>query len=160
MSSPQSSDKQTNFIAEFTRIYNQINTVLEQLEPGTVIHPGSGWRVHDLLGHLAVWYQQRINVLKAYQRGEDYQIPGFEMDKFNHSAADERKDRPFADIHTEWQHAHRNLIAQLKAIPADRYDDEVMYPWGARGPIGLLLERLIEHGDEHYAEFVGAAAKT
>ncbi len=151
--------KKSDLIKEFNRIHDQTSSVLSDLDPNTVIHPDSGWRVHDLLGHLAVWYDQRVKALSAYRRGEDHQIAGLDMNAFNHSTVDERKDRAFADILAEWQQAHRDLITQLEAIPAKDYEDELMFPWGARGPMSLLLERLVEHGDEHYAEFKAAASQ-
>lgn len=152
------STQKTDFLAAFARIYNQINTVLADLDPDTVIHPDSGWRVHDLLGHLAVWYDQRVKALSAYQRGEEHRLPDFDMSDFNHRQVDERKNHPFTDIQAEWHQANRDLIALLEAIPAENYQDELMFPWGARGPMSLLLERLVEHGDEHYRELAQAVS--
>lgn len=152
------STQKSSLIAEFNRTFDEINALVTQLDPNTVIHPDSGWRVHDLLGHLAVWYNERVKALSAYQHGEDYAIPDFDMDTFNHRTVEERAQRPFADIQAEWQAAHRALIVQLEAIPAKNYTDEIMYPWGARGPIVILLERLVDHACEHYEEFKAAAS--
>ncbi len=49
-------DQKHDFIADFDRLYAAINIALANLDPNTIIYPASGWRVRDILAHLAVWY--------------------------------------------------------------------------------------------------------
>lgn len=145
------------FIADFNRLFTAINFALANLNPETIIYHDSGWRVRDLLAHLAVWYGERIKCLRAYQQNKEYQIPDFDMNMFNHDTVAERAARSFAEIQAEWEQVHTDLLIELEAIPASDYDEETRYPWGAYGPISTLIAKLIDHAEEHLAEFVAAA---
>ncbi|MCD4686802.1 MAG: maleylpyruvate isomerase N-terminal domain-containing protein, partial [Anaerolineae bacterium] len=111
-------NQKRDFIADFHRLYAAINIALANLDPNTIMHHDSGWRVRDILAHLAVWYCERIKCLRAYQQATEYQIPDFDMNMFNHDTVAERKRRPYVEIQAEWEQAHAELIIELEAIPA------------------------------------------
>lgn len=126
---------------------------LDRIDPETVVYADTGWRVRDLVGHMALWYGERIRTLRAYQQGQEYRIPGFAGGAaYNQQDYEARKNLPYDEVVGDWEQAHTDLLAILRELPDSALDDETMLPWGERGTIALLLERLIAHEREHGAE--------
>jgi hypothetical protein len=139
-------------IDHLNHVYNQMCDTLDGVDPDLIVHADSGWRVQDIVGHLAVWYEERIETLRAWQEGQDYRIANYERDTYNQQAYEARKNVSFRKVAAEWQSAHEELIAILNEIPGEYFDRKIHYPWGETGTVAHLIERLIIHEREHQQE--------
>ncbi len=55
------------------------------IAPETIIYPG--WTLKDFLAHQTGWQEAGVTSLRAYIRGEEWQIPTFRgLDEYNASS--------------------------------------------------------------------------
>jgi hypothetical protein len=139
-------------IEHLNHTYSKLCDTLDSVDPTMVVHPESGWRVQDIVGHLAAWYRERIMALQAWQAGQEYLIPNYDTTSYNQRAYEARRHLSYSKIAAEFQSAHEELIAILQQIPEDYFSETIRYPWGETGMIGHLIERLIVHEREHLHE--------
>lgn len=152
-----SGDTKTHLIEQLKEAHQALHATIGGLDAALVVHIDSGWRVHDILGHLGTWYGERVLTLRAWQQGQERCIPDYTSgDVFNLRAAEQRKDWPYADILADWEGRHAELIALLEEVPADQFETEILLPWGQRGTIQRFIELLIVHEHDHRQEILAA----
>ena len=151
----------THLIEQLTAVHRATETRIADLAPDLVIHADSGWRLHDIIGHIAVWYGVRVQALRAWQQGETFVLPGIDLQAvggYNQVAFGKRRAWTYAAILADWQQSFNDLIAEVEAIDPAKLDAEMTYPWNAPGTVGYLIERMITHAQEHLDEIQQAAA--
>lgn len=146
-----------DLIRDLRAAHEGLRAALDDLPPERVVYPLAGWTVQDIVGHLAVWYGERIKGVSALRRGEAYRIPNFDMDAFNQRTVEEHRGQTFAAVRAEWEQAYAELIALLDLVPDGDYEAEMTLPWGAQGTLGLFIVRLVEHIQEHHADMLNVA---
>jgi uncharacterized protein (TIGR03083 family) len=124
--------------------------VIAELNLDAIAHPTTGWRVRDVLGHVAVWEIEATRALEAYRRGESY--PVVSIPDFNEQAYRARQDLPLDGVLAEWQSTREAFIAALEAIPAEDYERVYRFPWGGRESIGEMAVEMAWHEREHVDE--------
>lgn len=118
-----------------------------------VIHPATGWRIKDILGHIATWDRQAASSLVAFNEGSMYSIKDFDEDTFNKAEVSKARMLTDAQILEEWGPARRAFIEAVRDIPPDQFPGDLLFPWGdERGTISALVEYMLEHDLEHCAE--------
>ncbi|MEZ4862449.1 MAG: ClbS/DfsB family four-helix bundle protein [Caldilineaceae bacterium] len=117
-----------------------------------------GWAIKDQLAHLTHWENW---LLRHHMQGEPAQdvmqvdsemLEDFEVDQVNALIQARSHSRPTADILTELQQTHQQLIAALSALPFDkllqpRYADDPE----ARPLLLWVAGDTYEHYQEHSA---------
>jgi hypothetical protein len=124
-----------------------------------VIHEDTGWRIRDILGHIATWDRVLIHAIVTFLAGSEYVIPGMVGDEtaYNEQKVEEQSQLPSAEILKEWNQAREDFIDAVQRIPEDRFKDELAFPWGdERGSLSLMIEYMIEHDGEHQDEILEA----
>lgn len=142
-------------IEQLTSIHRATETLIADLAPDLVIHTDSGWRLHDIIGHVAVWYRVRVKALHAWQRGDTFILPGVSfdtIDSYNQQTLEERQHWTYAAILADWQQSLNDLIAAIEAIDPARIDAEMTLPWNKPGTVSYLIERMIAHAQAHHDE--------
>lgn len=127
------------------------------------IYTESGWRVRDIVGHLATWDQHTALSLRAYQTGSEYLIPDYIEDeaKYNQAVVLEQQKLSDKQILEVWEKSYEGLRAAVQEMPEDRFPGDMLYPWGdERGSIIKLVEYFIEHTEEHREEIVSAVKES
>ncbi len=136
--------------------------ILSGLDPERVVHDDErAWRVRDILGHLAVWNDEAARSLEAYARDEQYTcIAGREeYYGYNGPAADERKPWTLDEVWAEYEASHDRLKAVIEAIPAEKWDGQMVFPWSERGTLEQLIKRMMKHERvDHCAIIIKATA--
>lgn len=130
--------------------YQQALATLKDVDPEQVIYEESGWRVKDIVAHVATWDAETLRSVYAYRRGSEYSIENFVgTDDFNAFAAHIRVDEPMERILADWDATAKwmHLIAH-SLTPAD-LAAEMTHPSGKRGTLGSLLREIYEHRNEH-----------
>jgi len=155
-----SAEDKIKLLARLTEAHLATRTILEKADLRLIVFADSGWRVREILGHVATWNQQVAMSVNAYQAGKEYLIPDLDEDEvdFNEKAVSEQKKLSDQQILDEWEEAYKELSNAVQEVPVERFPGDMLYPWGnERGDIVTLVEYMIDHIIEHRDEIVKAA---
>ena len=115
-----------------------------------VIYAESGWRVKDLMAHLAAWENQVATSIEAYSGGAKYTIPDFTTDDvYNEWVFQQNWDTPIKQIQANWSGARERLKRAIDSIPDERFDGQIMCPWKLYSAIDGIVSDMINHEAEH-----------
>ena len=119
--------------AEFLRAteesHRSVLARIEGLNDDEFERPGaSGWSPHDLLAHLAVWYDtatERLAFIAAGRADEMPRLNREEVDAVNERAL--ARDRSLApeEVRRRYRTSYDALLGALRALPTEVWDDEV-----------------------------------
>ncbi len=97
-----SEDIREQWIARLDEARRATLDAIAGIAPDTIIYPG--WTLKDFLAHQAGWQEAGIISLRAYSRGEEWQIPTFRgLNEYNASSVETRKELRFEQVYAEWQ---------------------------------------------------------
>lgn len=125
---------------------------------------GIGWRVRDLLPHIARWQRMAAQAARLIAGGRE-PLPEGQMllrtfvgitesvDDVNHETYQSWRERPIADRFGELHEAHAELMAALRALPLDR----IIGPDGR--PHRYFWQPGINHLRQHREHVATALAK-
>ena len=140
-----------------------VNALLENADLEMPVHEESGWRVRDIVGHIATWDREVAISLRAYQTGSEYLIPDLDEEEvaYNEKAVLEQKKLSSQQLLDEFEQAYHEFRKAIQEMPDDRFPGDLLYPWGEeRGSIARLVEYMIEHAVEHKEEIIKATQET
>lgn len=140
-----------------------LQETLEGVELEQIIYKDTGWRIRDILGHIATWDREVIHALHAFLEGSEYVIPGLAGDEtdFNAQKVIEQRDLSSSEIYDEWNQARDDFKEVVSKIPPNQFSSELPFPWGDEsGSISVLINYMIEHNEEHQSEIVEALNET
>jgi len=146
-------------IERLSETHAAIQEVIEGVDLERCVHADTGWRIKDILWHIATWVREVAKALRAFRAGGEYVIPdiGEDETEFNLQAAERMREWSDEQILAEWEQAREDFKAALEDIPADRFPGDLVFPWGGeRGSIAHMVEYMIEHDEEHMGEIVRA----
>jgi hypothetical protein len=148
-------DERNSTLLLLRRTRRMTRAALEPLDPEALVHDdGPAWRVRDVLGHLGVWNGEAALSLEAHTAGGAYTCiasAGF-YDDYNERAASERRAWPMADVWAEYEATHDRLEAAVAAMPPDRWDTPIQYPWTELGSVVGLVVLMTEHETSDHCE--------
>ena len=132
---------------------------LKEVDLETPVYTESGWRIREIIGHIATWDQQVAISINTYREGSEYLIPDLDETEvdYNQKAVEEQQNLSTQQILAEWEQAYDDLKNAIQGMPADQFPGDMLYPWGdERGSITRLVEYMVEHVVEHRDEIVKA----
>ncbi len=135
----------------------ETRSLLSALDPQRVVHNDErAWRVRDVVGHLAVWNVEAARSLVAYANGDVYICidSSSEYYDYNGPAADERKAWTLDEVWAEYEASHDQLKKAIEAMPTDRWNGEMIYPWNERGTIEQLIQVMMNHEKVDHCDVV------
>lgn len=150
-------EEKRRLIELLTQTHSTTREVLVGVDLDLRVYTDSGWRIRDIIGHIATWDRQVANSLRAFRDGEEYTIPDHDEAAFN--AKDVLRQQVLAteQIFKEWEQAREDFIEAVEDIPQDQFPGDVLYPWGdERGTIAYLVDVMVKHDIEHRREIVKA----
>jgi hypothetical protein len=154
-----SAKEKKRLIDSLTEAHLAIQATLEEVDLEMPVFKDSGWRVRDILGHIATWDRVVAKSLRAYQGGSEYVVPnpGEYEDEFNENAVAEQQKLSTQQILDEFEMAYDEFRKAIQEMPDDRFPGDMLYPWGdERGDIATMVDSMIEHAIEHRDEIVKA----
>ncbi len=154
-----SAKDQKNLLDKLAEVHLATHAILEEADLEMPVHKDSGWRVRDILWHVATWNLEVAKSVNAYQAGEEYLIPDLDEEEidFNGKAVEEQKKLSDQQILDEWKKAYKELSNAVQEMPVERFPGDMMYPWGdERGDIVTVVEYMIDHEIEHQEEIMEA----
>ena len=139
------------------RTHSEIRSTIEGVDLETPVHKDAGWKVRDIIGHIAVEDREAVKSIRAYNEGREYSITDFDEQAFNTQAALEMGELSAQRVFEEWERAREDFKSAVQEVPPDRYPGDLLYPWGdERGSIAQLVEDMCEHDEEHRSEIQAA----
>jgi hypothetical protein len=140
-----------------TESHSATRVTIEGIDPEWCVYTDTGWRIRDIIGHIATWDRQVAKSLQAFRTGNEYSIPGLDEDDYNEQAVLEQRELTTQQIFSEWEQAHEEFKKTIQDMPLDKFPGDLLYPWGdERGSIAHVVEYMIEHNVEHRDEIVKA----
>ena len=132
-------------------------STLEGIDLECHVYADSGWRIRDIIGHIATWDRQVAKSLRAFRVGQEYALPDHDEAAFNEQDVLEQQELTTQSIFEEWESAREEFKEAVKEIPLELFPGDLLYPWGdERGTIAHLVEMMVEHDGEHRDEIVQA----
>ncbi|MFQ5943308.1 MAG: DinB family protein [Anaerolineales bacterium] len=137
--------------------HSDLRMRLEGIDPELRVHADTGWRIRDIVGHIATWDREAAKSIRAFRAGSEYAIPDLDEDVFNEQAATAQQELTVHQIFAEWERARKDFKAAIQDMSPELFPGDLLYPWGdERGSIAQLVEFIVEHDAEHRDEIVRA----
>ncbi len=102
-------DEKKRLLDLLANAHTVLHTTLEGIDPELSVHTDSGWRIRDIIGHIATWDREVVKSLSAFQAGTEYSNPDLDEDAFNQQAAVAQKELTPQQVFAEWERARNDL---------------------------------------------------
>ena len=140
-----------------TESFSATRATIEGIDPEWRVHTDTGWRVRDIIGHIATWDRQVAKSLRAFRAGTEYSITNLDENAFNEQTVKEQRALTAEQVYVEWEQARQNFKDALSDIPLELFPGDLLYPWGdERGSVAQLVEYMTDHEAEHRDEIAKA----
>ncbi len=150
-------DEKRRLLELLAQTHSVTRATLEGIDLDLRVYSDAGWRIRDIIGHIATWDRQVAKSLRAYRIGQEYAIPEFNEDTFNQEDVLSQGESTNQEVFDEWEQARDDFKAAVKDLPLEQFPGDLLYPWGdERGTIAHLVEMMAEHDVEHSDEIVKA----
>lgn len=150
-------DEKRRLLELLVQTHSVTRAILEGIDLDMRVYSDAGWRIRDIIGHIATWDRQVAKSLRAYRIGQEYAIPEFNEDTFNQEDVLSQGESTNQEVFDEWEQARDDFKAAVKDLPLEQFPGDLLYPWGdERGTIAHLVEMMAEHDVEHSDEIVKA----
>jgi uncharacterized damage-inducible protein DinB len=137
--------------------HSNLRATIEGIDPELRVHSDTGWRIRDIVGHIATWDREVAKSIRAFRVGTEYSISSLNEGVFNQQMAAVQRELTAQQVYAEWEQAREDFKAAVKEMPSDQFSSDLLYPWGdERGNIAHLVEYMIDHDAEHRDEIVKA----
>jgi hypothetical protein len=140
-----------------TETHSLTRGTLEGIDLEMPVYAEAGWRIRDIIGHIATWDRQVEKSLHAFRSGTEYAIHDLDEDVFNEQAVMAQRALTAQEVYAEWEQAREAFKEAVRELPDDQFPGDLLYPWGdERGTVAHLVEFMCEHDVEHRDEIVMA----
>ena len=138
---------------------DQVKRLVARLSPDAWEAPVTDrWRVRDVVAHLAFAERGHVDVGWALLNGESTDIPGFDLDTFNNTEVDRRRNRPMAAILAELDAARAGTAALLAAVGPDDWEKGGPHPGGFTVTVEGIFKVIRVHEQRHLRDIQHALA--
>ncbi len=149
-------DEGERLIGELEAARAQMRTLLGRIDVQREIYPG--WRIKHVLAHIAGWDDAVNASLRAHLGGEEPGTPAARgIDFYNAQSVATREFLDYEQVVQEWELARDELETILNEMPAEKFQEPLLFPWGRRGTVAQLVAVFVEHEAEHAAEIAKLA---
>ena len=146
-------------------LYTHFDALIAGLSEQQLHMPGvnGDWSVKDHIAHLTFW--ERVNLLemlKAIEQRRSWTDPGLESteevrDQTNQQVYLHNKDRSLADVLSEFQATHQQVMESLEKLSEEKL--QTPYEWLGGYTISTWLSEPNGHYDEHEQSIRGWRAR-
>jgi uncharacterized protein (TIGR03083 family) len=137
------------FRADMARLLATVSRIPEQ-QRGQVIC--DGWTVKEILAHIAAWDREVARGLDELLAGRCPGFVSYREDEFNAQTTQAGRGKSLADVLTEVQDAHEQLISRVERLTDDQWQQPSAYQWSDQTPMTVAsLFGYTYKGQTHYA---------
>lgn len=152
-------EEKLRLIALLERSRRESMAALQGVDPYTVVHEASGWKVKDIIGHLAAWEREALASLQAHAEGDEYSLgPDHHNGRYNQAAYEQRRNYDPAQCRIDWGMVRRDLQFAVHDLSPERMGAEMRFPSHRQGSVTTLIERMVAHEEAHIQEIVALLA--
>jgi len=128
---------------------------LRDVNDFTLIYQERGWRIKDILGHIATWEREALATVQAFNAQDSYSL-GAELDieQYNQQQFEQRKSYFPAQIRMDWGMVRRDLQLVINQVPPEKLVEVIDFPWNEKGTISQMIDILVKHEADHLAEIL------
>ena len=128
---------------------------LREVDDFALIYAEGGWRIKDILGHIAAWEREVLATLQAFHAGDSYSLgDDLSIEEYNQRNFEQRKKYSPAQIRMDWGMVRRDLQFVINQIAPERMNDLIDFPWGEKGTISQIIKEIVKHEATHLAEIL------
>lgn len=144
-------EERERLIGQLGKAREAMRGALGEVDTGMEIYPE--WTIKQVLAHIAGWDDAVTASLRAHAGGEEPGTPATEgIDAYNEASVATREALDYDQVVREWEWARNQLIAALNEMPAVKFDEPMLYPWGGRGSVVQGVQIFVDHEEEHARE--------
>jgi hypothetical protein len=133
---------------------------LSELDPEAVVYQDSGWTLKDIIAHLVAWDEPTVKSFQAYREGGEYSIIGYQdLEGFNWSEYEQRRQMAYTDIYAQWDAARTRIKEIVATLSPEQLAGEMRYPAGNMGNCAQLIREVWEHQQLHFDDILAALQK-
>ena len=144
-------------LRQLDQTHQQMLDLLKTVEPEQLIYEETGWRVKDIVAHVATWDAESLRSFHALRRNTEYSIPNFtDEDDFNAYAATARMDESMERIMTDWEATRSWMKIIFNAMSEDQFSAMMTHPSGKRGTARELAADIPNHERQHMEDIRAA----
>src|SRR5690349_2008892 len=144
-------ETQEQLIQSLEAAHEEMRALAEQIGDGKELYPR--WTMKHFLAHLTGWDEAVTASLQAHSIGN---APGAVADRgidyYNAQSVAERESLDYRHILMEWQDSHEKYKAAVRAMPLDKFNQTMIFPWGAVGSAADLVAAMTHHERQHFNE--------
>jgi hypothetical protein len=132
----------------------QMQAAIQGLALDTPIHTDGGWRVQDILAHIAAWEDAGIKSAEAYKQGREYNVHDEFTGENTGEQFNQRENRRMASWTVEQKLAYYTetrikLKLVLASLTPEQWAGQMRMAWGPLRPPRVLGLGMAGHEQEH-----------
>ena len=142
-------------LSKLSKSHSAIRELIKEKDLDVVIYNEPRWSIRDILGHIATWNRETAKALNAFTVGDTYLTPDLDETEanFNEVAVVEQRKMAEKKLIMDWCESTSEFVDAIEKIPQEKFASEMEFPWGDEtGKLSVLVDTMIEHGDEHIEE--------
>ncbi len=144
-------DEKQRLIEELDDARKGTYAIVASINTDKEIYPG--WALKQFLAHLTGWDDATTTSLRAHATGREPGTPAYRgIDFYNAETVSTRETLEYRHVFAEWEVAREQLKATIRALPDDKFNEPLVYPWGPTGSVTRLVQIMIDHEHEHADE--------
>ncbi len=141
----------THLIQELASAREKMRALLADIDIHSEIYPH--WTIKQVLAHMAGWDDACVASLRAHAVGNEPGAPAARgIDFYNAQSVETREPLRYDQVVKEWELARKQLETVIHEMPAEKFKEPFVFPWGWTGVIAQLVEVFVEHEEKHAEE--------
>jgi hypothetical protein len=129
--------------------HENIQGLVARIDRDREIYPD--WTIREILAHFTGWDDAVLASLKSHAAGG---VPTVMAprgpDVYNAATVEERQTLSFDHVYREWQTTHEQLKIAIQALPPEKMNEMIVFPWGQKGTVkDLVIGLTKEHESIH-----------
>lgn len=144
-------DAAESLIAKLDAARAEMQAAIEDFDPTREIYPD--WTLRHLLAHIVGWEEAASIALEGHRDSINPTLRAFRgIDPYNEESVETRLTLPLEQVMREWVAERARVIRLLRELPAEKFEQEMLMPWGETGHPKDLIGVLYHHEQEHAAD--------
>ena len=141
-------------IEQLDRARAKMYALLGEMTVEKELYPG--WTIKHVLAHITGWDDATSAALRAHAGGDEPGTPASRgIDFYNAQSVATREGLSYARVLQEWELAREQLKKVLETLPPAKFEEPLLFPWGATGSVAQIIEIMAHHEVEHVDEIRG-----
>ena len=152
-------EEKIRLIQQLDAAREKMLAVLADIDIQMEIYPG--WAIKHVLAHITGWDDAAAAALRAHAGGDELGTPAARgIDVYNAQSVATREALSYDRIVKEWELARDQLKAAINEMPAEKFKEPLLFPWGPTGTVTQIIAIFASHEEEHAEEIQEIKSKS